>query len=109
MATEQERIEAYRRKIAQLEAKAELKENRQKTEATKGLSAADTRRKILLGAMILEQMEKDEAKKARVLASLDAYLVRTNDRALFGFEDVTTLPHSVQKVRPGQLEITDAA
>lgn len=83
MATEQERIEAYRKKIAQLEAKAELKENRQKAEATKGLSAADTRRKILIGALIQEEMEKHPGKKENILSKLDAFLVRPNDRALF--------------------------
>jgi hypothetical protein len=83
MATEQERIEAYRKKIAQLEAKAELKENRQKAEATKGLSAADTRRKILIGALIQEDMGKNPEMKKNVLSKLDAFLVRPNDRALF--------------------------
>jgi hypothetical protein len=83
MATEQERIEAYRKKIAQLEAKAELKENRQKAEATKGLSAADTRRKILIGALIQEEMEKNPGKKENILSKLDAFLARPNDRALF--------------------------
>lgn len=83
MATEQERIEAYRKKIAQLEAKAELKENRQKAEATKGLSAADTRRKILIGALIQEEMEKSPGKKENIISKLDAFLVRPNDRALF--------------------------
>lgn len=83
MATEQERIESYRKKIAQLEAKAELKENRQKAEATKGLSAADTRRKILIGALIQEDMVKNPEMKKNVLSKLDAFLVRPNDRALF--------------------------
>jgi AAA+ superfamily predicted ATPase len=83
MATEQERIEAYRKKIAQLEARAELKENRKKTEATKGLSADDTRRKILLGALVQEEMEKSEGMKQNMIAKLDRFLVRPNDRALF--------------------------
>lgn len=83
MATEQERIEAYRKKIAQLEAKAELKENRQKAEATKGLSAADTRRKILIGALIQEEMERNPGKRESILSKLDDFLVRPNDRALF--------------------------
>lgn len=83
MATEQERIEAYRKKIAQLEAKAELKENRQKAEATKGLSAADTRRKILIGALIQEEMEKSpERRKTYFQSLMPSWCVQTIVRCL---------------------------
>ena len=49
----------------------------------------DTRRKVLLGAMVLEQMKKDERFNRTTLAKLDGFLVRKNDRALFGLEPKT--------------------
>lgn len=50
------------------------------TEA-KANRVCDTRRKILIGAMMLEQMEKNEATKASVMGKLDAFLTRPDDRA----------------------------
>ncbi|MFC1609704.1 hypothetical protein ACFL6C_01980 [Myxococcota bacterium] len=44
----------------------------------------DTRRKILVGAMILERMKKDPDYQGQVLKSLDRFLFKPNDRELFG-------------------------
>ncbi len=46
----------------------------------------DTRRKILAGATILTEAEKDSALRNRLYALLDSTLVRPDDRALFGFD-----------------------
>lgn len=44
----------------------------------------DTRRKVLLGALLLEQMEGNETKKREIMMQLDSFLTRNNDRDLFG-------------------------
>ena len=49
----------------------------------------DTRRKILAGAVVLERAEKDAAFKTDLEALLARFLVRDDDRALFG---LTPLP-----------------
>ncbi|HEX4231146.1 MAG TPA: hypothetical protein VHZ07_20885 [Bryobacteraceae bacterium] len=44
----------------------------------------DTRRKILMGAWAYEQATKDSEFSRMVMAALEHFLVRENDRALFG-------------------------
>ena len=44
----------------------------------------DTRRKILVGALVLEWMERDDALAARVYAELSNFLTRRIDRSMFG-------------------------
>src|SRR5262249_37760501 len=43
----------------------------------------DARRKIVVGAMVLGQVERGEWPRAQLLEKLDAYLTREHDRALF--------------------------
>lgn len=45
----------------------------------------DTRKKVLLGAYLMSKMEDDEAMRDEVLRDLDGFLVRENDRKVFGF------------------------
>jgi hypothetical protein len=51
---------------------------------------ADTKRKVLLGAMLKAWMESDEAMKATVHARLDKYLTRNSDRRYFGLNMLKT-------------------
>ena len=44
----------------------------------------DTRRKILLGALMMEMMERGELDRDVVMKRLDGFLVRSGDRRLFG-------------------------
>lgn len=46
---------------------------------------ADTRRKVLAGAVVLEHAERDAAFKTELQTLLGRFLVRDDDRALFGF------------------------
>ena len=43
----------------------------------------DARRKILVGSMVLAQVERGEWPRERLLEKLDAHLTRNHDRALF--------------------------
>jgi len=47
---------------------------------------ADTRRKILAGAAVLDEAEQRPEKKAELLKLLNSFLVREDDRMLFGFD-----------------------
>jgi multidrug resistance efflux pump len=81
-------------KLKKLEEKREQLEARIKNIEASELTREkkeDTRRKILIGAFYMEQMEKHEDLKTKVLAFLDDFLVRPMDRKLFGLPEK---PHS---------------
>lgn len=44
----------------------------------------DTRRKILLGALVMEMMERGDLDRDLIMKRLDGFLVRSGDRRLFG-------------------------
>lgn len=76
-----DKIEALRQKQAQIAAQLKAEEARQKDTDRK----ADTRRKVIAGALAVEHMEKNPASEfARVMGRLlDEYVTRPADRALF--------------------------
>ena len=45
----------------------------------------DTRRKILLGALMLDLMKKGELDEKKIMKRLDGFLSRDTDRKLFDF------------------------
>jgi hypothetical protein len=83
-----ERLKALDARLEQLKVqRANILARRKATEA-KVKRGADTRRKILVGSMILAKLDQaDEARAARartrLAEDLDAYLTREDDRALF--------------------------
>lgn len=109
MATLDEQLEAAKQRLDQLKARKQKIEAQKRAEEQKRTRQEDTRRKILLGSMILDQMKKDESKKASIMADLEQHLVRTDDRALFGFEKQTSLLDLVQATRPDLFKEKDAA
>jgi len=46
----------------------------------------ETRRKVLVGALMLDMMEKDPEMRADILRRLESFLVRPMDRELFDLE-----------------------
>lgn len=54
------------------------------------LRKEDTRRKILVGAMILNKMENNPQLREQILSSLNEFLTRKNDRKLFNLGDSDT-------------------
>lgn len=91
MATIQEKIAAmeaeHKKRIAQLRTADELIQARKVAALIKGKRSTDTRRKILAGSLVLEMMERDEKTKIHFNSRLDAFLTRTDDRALFGLPE----------------------
>ena len=77
------KLEALKTKKEQIEARIKNIEAKEKNRAKK----EDTRRKILIGAMVMEQMGKSNEAKSKVLASLDGFLTRPLDRKLFSLPE----------------------
>lgn len=89
MATIDEKIKALETKLKQEKAKKQKLEARKKSAETKAMRATDTRKKILIGAFMLDRMAKSEETKTKVLGQLDQYLTRVDDRELFGLPAIT--------------------
>lgn len=84
MATIDERIKLLEDKLKQEKAKKQKIEARKRHLESKEQRALDTRKKILVGAFMLDKMANNAETKTKVLAQLDQYLVRADDRELFG-------------------------
>ena len=68
-----------------LKKQEELKAQIQKIKATEATQKRkeETRQKILLGALVMEMMEKGELDSSVMMKRLDGFLTRTGDRTLF--------------------------
>ena len=73
------KLELIDEKIAKLKAEA----SRIKGRASKQKRKDDTRRKILIGAYMIEQIEKGKYSKEKLSAAMNGFLSRENDRTLF--------------------------
>jgi hypothetical protein len=78
------KLEEKRVKLEQLKTWQQLVENRLRYVASKQVRREDTRRKILIGAVILGKIERKEFDEKKLRATLDEALTRADDRALFG-------------------------
>lgn len=86
MATIDERIKLLEEKLKQEKAKKQKVDAMKKAAEVKLQRTQDTRRKILIGAFMLDRMEKNEETKTKMIGQLDQYLTRADDRQLFGLE-----------------------
>jgi hypothetical protein len=89
MAGIEDTIAALEIKLKQAKAKKQKMEAMKRAAETKAQRAQDTRKKILLGAFLLDRMEKSPEYAAKVMPGFDAFLKRDDDRALF---DLAPLP-----------------
>jgi len=79
-----DKIEDMQEKLKQLKALKQKQEARAKAEKSKAERKADARRKILLGAWVIDAMKKGEMKEPVVKGYLNKFLVKDTERALFG-------------------------
>ena len=86
--------------IAELETKLkQAKAKKQQTEALKRTleqkrkRTEDTRRKVLVGAILLAKVERGEWPKERLLTLLVGELTRDDDRALFDLSPIESKSH----------------
>jgi large subunit ribosomal protein L7/L12 len=84
-----DKIKALEEKLKQERAKKQKIEARKRAIESKAHRVADTRKKILVGALMFDRMDKNEETKTKVLGQLAQYLTRDDDRALF---DLPPLP-----------------
>ena len=86
-----ERISVMEQRLKQLKARQQRAEARKRTLDSKKKRQADTRRKILVGAIILAQVERGEFSERELNELLDRWLDRDDDRALFNLEPKTAV------------------
>ena len=74
-----------------MKARQSRAEAHKRTLDSKKKRQADTRRKILVGAIILAQVERGEFSERELNELLDRWLERDDDRALFGLAPKTAV------------------
>jgi hypothetical protein len=77
------RVEAKRLRLEQLKVRQRRLENRIRYLASRQARRDETRRKILIGAVILAKIERGEFDEKKLRAMLDSALTRKDDRELF--------------------------
>lgn len=79
-----DRIVTAEVRLKQLKAKQQRIGARKKTVEADRQRKADTRRKILIGAVVLAKIERNEFRQEQLDRWLNEALTRSDDRALFG-------------------------
>jgi hypothetical protein len=77
-------LEDKRIKLEQLKVRQQRLENRIRYLASRQARRDETRRKILIGAVILAKIERGEFDEKKLKAMLASMLTRSDDRQLFG-------------------------
>ena len=97
MPSIEDTIAALEAKLKQAKAKKQQVEARKRAVEHRLERRQDTRRKVLVGAVILARVERGEWPRDKLLALLDTHLTRSDDRALFGLsvEDPGVTPSSL--------------
>ena len=78
-----ERITGLEQQLKQLRTRQQRIEARKRALLSRRERAAETRRKILVGAIVLAKVEQGELDAGLLRGWLDAALTRADDRALF--------------------------
>jgi large subunit ribosomal protein L7/L12 len=90
MPTLDDRIAKHEQKLKQLKAQQQQIEARKRAALTKKRRADGTRRKILVGAAILNAIERGKMTNSEFLALMNDFLTRDDDRALFDLSSITS-------------------
>lgn len=80
----EDRIADLEKRLKQAKALKQQQVAREKAAEKKRQRSEETRRKILVGAVILAKVERGEWPQERLRELLDKALTRADDRALFG-------------------------
>lgn len=84
MDNELTKLEKIIKQIEALQAKANAEKNREREKLRKD----ETRKKILIGAMVLDGMSKNQDYQSKMLKNLDKYLTAERDRKLFNLTPI---------------------
>lgn len=93
-------IEKMKKKLEQIKAQIKAAETRE----AKKKRAEDTRRKVLVGAIILEEARKNPKFGAQLTAILRNNLTRPHDRALFGLDKLDKQADTPSESKPDTAE-----
>ena len=86
-----ERISTLKQRLKELNAQRQRVDQRRRTFESRKSRKEDTRRKILVGALLLARVEQGRFSEKELQGWLDGALTRTDDRKLFG---LCALPES---------------
>jgi len=89
-----EQISTLQQKLTQLKLRQQRVEARQRAINALRERKAETRRKILVGDLVLDKMRQGAIDAAMITAWLDQSLKRAADRVLFGLTPLTSAPTS---------------
>lgn len=92
-----ERISTLETRLKQLKAQQVRAASRQRALEVRRSRKNEVRRKILVGAIVLDRVEREKFGKAELLAWLDEGLTRAEDRALFDLPESGGNGHSVEE------------
>ena len=95
MAKIEDIITALELKLKHAKSLKQRVEAKKRAAEQKAHRAQDTRKKILLGAFLMARMEKNPEYAAKVMPGFDAFLIRDDERALFG---LAPLPKTTEAV-----------
>ena len=95
-----DRIADLERRLKQAKALKQQQLARERAAEKKRQRSDDTRRKILVGAVILAKVEHGEWPKERLREWMDKALTRADDRALFGLLPVPSEPETRPRTAP---------
>lgn len=84
MAKLDHQISTLEERLKQLKLRSQRIEARKKAKESQRARKADTRKKILIGAVVLAKIEQGVIEEALLRAWLEGALTRADDRALFG-------------------------
>jgi hypothetical protein len=83
MSKLEERIAATEERLRKLTTQQQRVAARQRVRDSRQQRRDDTRRKILVGAIVLNKVEYGEIRRDQLMGWLDGALTRADDRALF--------------------------
>lgn len=83
MATIHERVEELEKRLAKAKEQQRKIDAKRRAVEAKKKRTLDDRKKMLIGAMYLRDMERNDAKRSEILARLDRFLTRPHDRKVF--------------------------
>lgn len=87
LKSKRERAEEKIKQLEEKRAKVNAQIQREKVRLSQAERKRDTRRKILVGSIILTQVERGEISRENLMKLLDERLEREQDRELFGLEN----------------------
>lgn len=100
MARIDDQIADIQKKLDDLKTKKEQIEARKVAALIKSSRAEDTRRKILVGAAILNKVARGEWPEEKLLALIEPSLTRDDDRLLFKLPPLATTPEKPAAAAP---------